>query len=96
MSIEIWCQPPAFSFGNFHRFQTFYTCILPAVNATQQPSITMIINSHSIGKIYPLATANFTYSPNYYIEQKAEIPIDIVVRMTKKKIYYIYKILFFL
>jgi hypothetical protein len=92
MSIEIWCQSPALSFANFHRFQTVHTCILPAVNATQQPSITMIINSQNIGKIYPLATANFTYSSQYFIEKQGEIPINIVVRKNKNLNILLYKI----
>jgi hypothetical protein len=81
MSIDVWCQSPALSFANFHRFQTFHTCILLEINATQQPSITMIINSHDIGKVNLLATANFTYSPEYFIEKQGEKPIEIVVRM---------------
>jgi len=79
MNVDVWCQSPALSFANFHRFQTFHTCILLEVNATQQPSITMIINSHDIGKINLLATANFTYSEEYFLEKQAEKPIEIVV-----------------
>lgn len=82
MSIEIWCQPPAFSFANFNPIQSFHTCLLPSANFTQQPSITMIINSHHTGQIYPLATANFTYSPQYNIEKFLDKPIDIISKET--------------
>ncbi|CAF1154215.1 unnamed protein product [Rotaria sordida] len=77
MSINFWCQPPAFSFENFNQFPKFHTCILPMVNATEQPSITMIINSYDIGKLIPLATANFTNSPQYNVEKKSKTPIFI-------------------
>ncbi|CAF3566775.1 unnamed protein product [Rotaria sp. Silwood1] len=75
MSIKFWCQPPAFLFEDFNQFSRFHTCILPIIDATQQPSITMIINSYDIGKIIPLTIANFTYLPEYYIEKNSEIPI---------------------
>ncbi|CAF1076014.1 unnamed protein product [Rotaria sordida] len=77
MSINFWCQPPAFSFENFNQFSRFHTCILPMVNATEQPSITMIINSYDKGKLIPLATANFTNSPQYNVEKKSKTPIFI-------------------
>lgn len=77
--VDIWCQSPAISFANFHRLQTLYTCILPSANAIDQPSITMIINSKTIGQILPIATANFTYTPEYSLNKQGEIPINIVV-----------------
>jgi hypothetical protein len=81
MSVDIWCQPPAFSFANFHPNQPRHTCLIPAIDSTQQPSITMIINAHDIGRIRLLATANFTYAPQYNLEIRAEQSIEIVVRM---------------
>jgi hypothetical protein len=80
MFIEFSCQSPAFSLANFNQYQSVHTCILLAVNASQQPSITMIINAHNIGRLSPLAIANFTYSPQYRIEKQAEPSIVILVR----------------
>ncbi|CAF4489042.1 unnamed protein product, partial [Rotaria sp. Silwood2] len=77
MLIKSWCQPPAFSFENFNQFPRFHTCVLPVVDAIQQPSITMIINSYDIGQLISLATANFTYLPQYYIEKKSKTSIFI-------------------
>ncbi|CAF1380954.1 unnamed protein product [Rotaria magnacalcarata] len=77
MSIKYWCQPPAFPFANLNPLQKLHTCILPAVNVTQEPTITMIINSRDIGKVTALATANFTYSPHYDAAQKTLTPIFI-------------------
>jgi hypothetical protein len=91
MSIEFWCQPPAFSAANFNQS---HTCILPVARATQQPSITMIVNSHDKGKLLPLVTANFTYSPEYSIEKQAEIPIIILVKKLESSICIIQKKLY--
>ncbi|CAF3513359.1 unnamed protein product, partial [Rotaria socialis] len=77
MSIKYWCQPPAFPFANLNPLQKLHTCILPAVNVTQEPTITMIINSRDIGKVTAIATANFTYSPHYDTAQKTLTPIFI-------------------
>ena len=78
MSMEIWCQPPAFSYANFYLPQPVHTCLLPARNSLEQPSISMIVNSHDVGVIQTWATANFSYSSQYNIERRGEIPIDIV------------------
>ena len=79
MSLDVWCQAPAFAYGNIHRIQSVYTCLLPAVNSNEQPSITIMINAHDTGQISPIVTANFTYLVQYSIQKQGEIPIDIVV-----------------
>lgn len=81
MSVDIWCQSPAFSFANFHSNQPKHTCLIPAIDSMQQPSIIMIVNAHDLGTIRILATANFTYAPQYNLEKRAEQSIEIVVRM---------------
>ena len=73
MSIKFWCQPPAFA-----SFNQSYRCILQAVDAIQQPSITMIINSRDVGRLIPSATANFTYASPYNMKSQIETPIIIV------------------
>ena len=81
MLIDVWCEPPAFPFANFHPKQPVHTCILPAVNSTEQPSITMVVNSRDLGVIFSLATANFTYASQYNVDKQGETPIRIVVRI---------------
>lgn len=77
MSIDIWCQPPAFSYADFYRPQPVHTCLLPARNSMEQPSISMIVYSHDVGVIQTWATANFSYSSQYNIEKRGDFPIDI-------------------
>lgn len=83
--LDIWCQSPAISFANFHQYQTTYTCISPGVDANEQPMITMIINSKSLGKILPITTANFTYIPEYSIKRQGNISINITVKINFEK-----------
>jgi hypothetical protein len=78
ISIDYWCQSPAFSNENSNQFKT---CMLSSVNSTQQPSITMIINARNAGNARLVAKANFTYSSGYYIEKQSEVTILIDVRI---------------
>lgn len=78
MSVEIWCQPPAFAYANFYPNQSVHTCLLSARNATEQPAIRMIVNAHDMGAIETWATANFSYSSQFNIEKRGEVPIDMV------------------
>lgn len=80
ISMQFWCQSPAVSFSHGKRSHKFHSCILPAVNATEQPSVTMIINSDDVGKLTALATAKFMYSSHYFIEKRTETPISILVK----------------
>ncbi|CAF3766312.1 unnamed protein product, partial [Adineta steineri] len=84
MSMEFWCQSPAVPFMDSNQF---HSCILPIMNITKQPSITMIINSNDTGKLFPIATANFTYFPEYSIKKHAKLPIVIQedIRSRKKR-----------
>ena len=70
------CQSPAIlrtSAGYLH------SCILPIADATEQPIITMIINSSDYDELLPSATAIFRNSPAYSIEKQGESPIVIQV-----------------
>lgn len=78
MSVEISCQPPAFPYANFYANQSVHTCLLPARNAIEEPTIHMIVNAHEIGVVQTWATANFSYSSQYNIVERGETPIDIV------------------
>lgn len=79
-SLKYWCQPPAFPFAELNPLQKIHTCVLTAINVTQEPSIAMIISSHDVGNLTALATANFTYSPQYNTERETKTPIYIFVR----------------
>ena len=81
MAVEIWCQPPAFAYANFYPNQSVHTCLLSARNATEQPAIHMVVNTYDVGAIETWATANFSYSSQYNIEKRGEVPIDIVASL---------------
>ena len=72
--VEVWCQPPAYS----KRLRP--VCLLPTRNATDLPSITMVVNVHDLGDVVPMGRAKFARVSNRSLQVQATRPIAVAVR----------------
>jgi hypothetical protein len=77
--VDIWCQPPAFALATINRMKTHHTCVMRSADASEQPTIKMIVNAHDTGRLIPMVTVKFINSSKYNIHKQAQAHIVIRV-----------------